>query len=34
MRLGEYPAMKLADARTKYNTAYELHKNGRDPGAE
>ncbi|MEI8355586.1 MAG: integrase arm-type DNA-binding domain-containing protein [Deltaproteobacteria bacterium] len=34
MRLGEYPAMKLADARTKYNEAYELHKNGRDPGAE
>jgi integrase len=34
MRLGEYPAIKLADARTKYNEAYELHKNGRDPGAE
>lgn len=34
MRLGEYPAMKLADARTKYTEAYELHKNGRDPGAE
>ena len=34
MRLGEYPALKLADARTKYNEAYELHKNGRDPGAE
>lgn len=25
--------MKLADARTKYNAAYELHKNGIDPGA-
>jgi len=34
MRLGEYPAMKLADARTKYNEAYELNKNGRDPGTE
>lgn len=34
MRLGEYPAMKLADARTKYTEAYELHKNDRDPGAE
>ena len=34
MRLGEYPAMKLADAHTKYNEAFELFKNGRDPGVE
>ena len=32
MKLGEYPAVTLADARTKYNAAYELHKNGVDPG--
>ena len=32
MKLGEYPAMKLADARTDYGKAYELHKNGGDPG--
>ncbi len=32
MKLGEYPAVTLADARTGYNAAYELHKNGVDPG--
>ncbi len=32
MKLGEYPAVTLADARTGYSAAYELHKNGVDPG--
>lgn len=32
LKLGEYPAMKLADARKKYNDAYEFCKNGIDPG--
>lgn len=32
LKLGEYPAVKLADARKKYNNAYDLCKNGIDPG--
>ena len=32
-KLGEYPAMTLADARARYNAAYAQHKNGIDPGA-
>jgi integrase len=33
IKLGEYPALKLTDARIKYNDAYELHIKGSDPGA-
>jgi len=31
MNLGQYPHVSLADARTKFNQAYDLHKNGKDP---
>lgn len=34
IKLGEYPALRLADARLKYNEAFELHQNGKDPGAK
>jgi len=33
MKLGEYPAITLAQARARYNAAYDLHQKGTDPGA-
>ena len=32
LKLGEYPAMSLADSRTAYGKAYALHQAGTDPG--
>jgi integrase len=33
LKMGEYPSMSLADARTAYGKAYALHQAGTDPGA-
>ena len=33
MNLGQYPHVSCSDARTRFNKAFELHKQGKDPAA-